>query len=359
MQLTPRQKQKLVITIQISLLGILAGVFFVVLSDGTAEFYPLRNGAIIGFLLGLITAVFELYVFSTRFRKKRFMVILASRSILYFVLVVTVIVVEIGLARMFKDDLTLSQLIENETFLSYLFDGELINSAFYAFALILIVNFTRQISRKLGQGVLSSFITGAYYKPVQCEKIFMFLNIPASAELIERMGRLQFHHFINELVYDITTPILLNHGEIHQYVEDEIVLCWDLSTNEKNVDSVRCFYDIKDRIQDLKEKYIKKYGFIPVFNAGLHCGEAIKGEIGYIKSEIVYHGDVLNSTSRILGVCKTIKKEILISSIMMEHLDLPMIYTTQQCGSIHLKGKKEPMELFTVREALVQSMPAA
>lgn len=347
------------ITARLSVLGLLAGLFYTVLADGTSEMYPLRNGAIIGFLIGLITAFFELNVFATGFRKNKFIAILLVRSAFYFALVISVIVLEIGLARMMKEKLTFSELLENEAFNAYLFEGELMMSSIYALTLILIVNFTLQVSRKLGQGVLLSFITGIYFRPVKRNKVFMFLNIPDSNALIDKMGRLNFHLFMNDLIYDITTPIISNDGIIVEYIEDEIVINWTEQLGIKNARAVRCFYDIKDRIQQLREKYIRKYGFVPAFNAALHCGEVIKGEIGYIKTEIVYHGDVLNSTSRILGACEMLKEELLISEKLLNQIELPHLYAFEECGDINLKGKKDPMALYALKEVQLQTQPAA
>lgn len=359
MTLSTRQRMKLKVTLHLLGLGVLAGIFYTILADGVKELYPIRNGAIIGFVIALITAYFELNIFTTGFRKSRFITILLVRSAFYFVLVVSVIVVEIGLARMIKEQLTFSELLQNEAFNTYLFEGQLVMSSIYALALILIVNFTRQVSRKLGQGVLLSFITGTYHRPVQENKVFMFLNMPTSTGIIEKMGRLNFHLFINDLIFDITTPILTNEGIIVEYIEDEIVIAWSESTGLKNARAIRCFYDIKDRILDLKEKYIKKYGFIPEFNAAIHCGEVIKGEIGYIKTEIAYHGDVLNATSRILDICRKLNIELLISGKLLKKIVLPAIYTSEKCGDIELKGKKAPMALYTIKEINLKTQSAA
>ena len=311
---------------------------------------------LLAFLIAVMTAIFELYIYEKKIRKQRFMIVLGTRSLFYLILILTVIVSEIGLARMIKDDLTFSQLMQNKDFNFYIFGGEFVTSVFYTFALVVVINFSRQISRKLGQGVLISFITGRYYHPVERDKIFMFLNIPSSNLIIEKIGRLKFHFFINEIVYDITTPILSNYGIIYQYVEDEIVITWKMKEGLKNAHVIRCFFDIKDRIHELKEKYILKYGVTPTFNAGLHCGKVIKGEIGYIKSEIVYHGDVLNTASRILGICHTMSREILASAQLLKYLKIPDIYKPEKCGDIKLKGKKDPMELFSIDEINIKSM---
>ena len=356
MALTAPQKRKLRISLRLIAFGICAGIFFVIFSDGTDELYPILNGAIIGLLIAVVASIFELFVYEKSIRHHRFIVVLAIRSLFYLFLILIIIVAEIGIARMIKEKINVSELLENEAFNSYLFGGEFITSLFYTFALVIIINFSRQISRKLGHGVITSLVTGRYFHPREQEKVFMFLNIPTSQAIIDQITRMNFHRFINEIVYDITLPIISNRGIIYQYVEDEIVIVWKYNSGTSNATSIRCFFDIKDKIHEHREKYLRKYGVYPAFNAAIHCGKVVKGEIGYIKTEIVYHGDVMNTTSRILGACHKLDKKLLVSHNFFKAINLPAIYESNKCGDIPLKGKKDPIELYTIEEIDIKSM---
>jgi adenylate cyclase len=50
---------------------------------------------------------------------------------------------------------------------------------------------------------------------------------------------------------------------------------------------------MKLNIQRNKGKYLQRYGLVPSFKAGIHCGNVIGGEVGIMKREITYSGDVL------------------------------------------------------------------
>lgn len=356
MNFNARRKRNLRITFSLIAFGISAGVLFAGLSNGLGRLYPLMNGAIIGFLIAVIASIFELNIYKNEIRRQRFIVVLATRTLFYFITIICIILLEIGTARMINDGLNFSELLKNEQFNHYIFGGEFRNSVFYTFALSLFINFNLQMSRKLDSKLLNSLIFGKYYHPVEHNIIFMFINIPSSNLIIEKIGRLNFHYFINDIAYDITSPILSNHGIIYQYVEDEIVITWNMKRGLKNARVIRCFFDIKDKIEAASEKYIQKYGIVPDFNAAIHCGKVIKGEIGYIKSEIVYHGDVLNTTSRILGTCQSIKREVLVSAKLLKLLNLPILFKPNKCGDISLKGKKKPLELFSITEDDTKSM---
>ena len=350
MNLTPNLKRKLRVSFKLITFGITAGLFFVMFADGFSSWYPFLNGAVIGFLIAVIASIFELFIYENSVRKKPFISVLIIRSLFYMFFITIIFVGEIGIARMIKENLDVASLIQNEAFNEFLFGGRFTTSFFYTFTIVIIINFTRQISRKLGDNVFFSLITGSYYQPKELNKIFMFINIPNSNKIIDKIGRLEFHQIINEIVYDITLPILSNYGIIYQYVEGEMVITWEMKDGLNNSNAIRCFFDIKDTIQEKKENYFNKYRVTPDFKAALHCGKVVKGEIGFFKSEIVYHGDVLNTTSRILGACNKMNNELLISEQLFKLIKIPIIYTSSKCGSTKLKGKKEQLELISIKE---------
>ena len=91
MSFTEPQRRKLGVSLRFIAFGICAGLFFVLLSDGFSDWYPIRNGIIIGFLIAAFAAIFELNFYEKRIRKHRFIVIFLIRSIFYLIIIVAVI----------------------------------------------------------------------------------------------------------------------------------------------------------------------------------------------------------------------------------------------------------------------------
>ena len=91
------------------------------------------------------------------------------------------------------------------------------------------------------------------------------------------------------------------------------------------------------------------FNVYPSFKAAYHCGPIVTGEIGDIKSEIVFHGDVVNTTSRIERLCSRLNEKVLISKDLMEKVPL---YRDrfQLVGSFELRGKKSSTEVFGLRK---------
>lgn len=105
---------------------------------------------------------------------------------------------------------------------------------------------------------------------------------------------------------------------------------------------------MKKEIQKLSNKYLKEYGLVPGFKAGIHCGNVVAGEVGIIKRDITFSGDVMNTTSRIQGMCKEFNAEIIASEDLLKILSLTEKYTTQFLGSIKLRGKEKDVNLCTL-----------
>jgi adenylate cyclase len=105
---------------------------------------------------------------------------------------------------------------------------------------------------------------------------------------------------------------------------------------------------MKKEIQKHSTKYLAKYQLIPSFKAGIHCGKVVAGEVGIIKRDITFSGDVLNTTSRIQGKCKEFNTEIIASDDLINALQLKGKYTTKFLGSIKLRGKEKDVELSTL-----------
>lgn len=209
--------------------------------------------------------------------------------------------------------------------------------------------FLLQMSDKFGPGMFLKFIAGQYNQPREETRIFMFLDLKSSTAIAEKLGNTKYFHLLQELFTDVTDPILASAGEIYQYVGDEIVISWSLKNGIKNANCFRCFLEIKKRLKEVSAYYESVYGIIPKFKAGLHYGNVTAGEIGTIKKDIVYSGDVLNTTSRIQEQCNAYQVELLVSDQTLNLLDEPLPYKVIELGDIELRGKTEKIDLKTLK----------
>jgi len=80
-------------------------------------------------------------------------------------------------------------------------------------------------------------------------------------------------------------------------------------------------------------------------------GIVIAGLIGDIKRDMVFHGDAVNTASRIRSECTIAGKPMLLSGDLLKHLNISDYLTPESMGKIRLRGKEEEIELYTIKEA--------
>jgi adenylate cyclase len=72
--------------------------------------------------------------------------------------------------------------------------------------------------------------------------------------------------------------------------------------------------------------------------------------VGEIKSEIVFHGDVLNTMARIEGLCNSLGADLLVSEELVRQLPSTGL-ELRDCGEQVLKGKEQRVHVYAVRVA--------
>jgi len=190
---------------------------------------------------------------------------------------------------------------------------------------------------------------GRYFHPRREERIFMFLDLRSSTSIAEKLGEEQYFNFLKEVFEHATPGILNTKGQVYQYVGDEIVISWKTDRGKENANCIQCFFNIQGALMNKADYYKEKYGVVPEFKAGLHYGDVMAGEIGVVKREIAYSGDVLNTTARIQSKCNELGVNILLSKFLVNRLNLlPGSFEPRLIGDIALRGKEQSLELFTV-----------
>ncbi len=214
-----------------------------------------------------------------------------------------------------------------------------------AFVLYLVIIFFRQLDRLLGPGVLVRVLLGRYHRPRREHRVFMFIDLKSSTSIAERLTPERYYAFVNDFFRDLSLPVLNTGGEIYQYVGDEVVLTWKQPSGTRDANCLRVFFAIDAALEGREQYYLDQYGIVPEYKAGAHIGEVITAEIGDLKKEIVYNGDVLNTAARIQSMCNDLGRRFVASKRLIQALVLPEGLSTEELGPVTLRGKAEPLEL--------------
>lgn len=214
--------------------------------------------------------------------------------------------------------------------------------------IVLVTLIVLMVNDKYGPGVFPDYLMGRYFQPKKEERIFMFADIKNATGIAENLGEQHYFNFLKDFFRDIAPAIVQTRGEVYQYVGDEIVVTWKVKPGLKNANALQCFYSMCDIIDAKTPRYLNKYGVVPKFRTAYHFGSVMVGEIGQIKRDIAFSGDVLNTTSRIQGLCGEFGLDILASQDFANAAYLlPKNVSMRPIGKEKLRGKSVEIELVT------------
>lgn len=337
----------------ITLGGGILGLLYPVFADDYDTLLPFFNGFAIGVPGGATLAVFEKYLLKPGQRRFSFPTLVGIRIVLYTLLYSALIIIVKGFNESIYYDQPLLAYIKGEQFTGFLVHGDFRIILVYMLTMSGLIIFTQYMSRKLGQGVLYNFITGRYHTPKEEHRIFMFIDIRSSTTIAEKLGPFRYYQLLNDFFFDITGSIIRGRGMIYRYVGDQVTITWRLRSKSDNTNCIRTYFLIKATFQKLRERYFVSYGLVPEFRASLHCGKVIRGEIGDIKSQIVFHGEPLYETAQMEKICGDLGLPVIISGPLKEQI-LPSSLMNFEKVSPPSSGRTHlAFDLYTVKQKAI------
>jgi adenylate cyclase len=208
----------------------------------------------------------------------------------------------------------------------------------------------KEIDRKFGPGNLRKLVSGTFYHPREIEIIVMFLDLKDSTTYAERLGHLKFGSLIQDCFIDMSVVTNFE-AQFYQYVGDESILLWDVADGIENGNCLQAYFAFSHRLAERRDYYQSRYGLVPEFKAGVNIGLATVLEVGDIKREISYLGDVLNTAARIQDQCNVHGERLLISETLHNRLpSVPAHLDINAIGMTELRGRAKAVRLYRVRE---------
>ncbi|MFH6604206.1 adenylate/guanylate cyclase domain-containing protein [Maribacter algicola] len=358
--LSPKTKRNIARIIPFGIIWLLVGWFVLFIQEAAIENQSVITSGVIAltievfvfasiavFFVGLLVGSIEVLWLESLFGQKSL-----SKKILYktgFYTVFMLIVIGITYPIAAGLEMSVSPFDKSvwQRFSDYLSTLDFLSTlASMCFSLFLCFFFAG-ISDNLGHGVLMNFFTGKYHRPTEEDRIFLFCDMKHSTTIAERLGHVKYFELLRKYYSDFSDSIIRHSGEIYQYIGDEIVISWKSEDGIKNNNCISCFYAMKEDLKKNADRYRSNYGVAPTFKAGLHLGKVTTGEIGALKKEIIFTGDVLNTTARIQGLCNQLNVDILVSEDLVKVLPPTNPFKVVSMGTTELKGKEQKMELFT------------
>lgn len=215
---------------------------------------------------------------------------------------------------------------------------------------LLIANaiFVLEMISLVGERTLREIVFGRYHRARTEERFFLFLDIAGSTPLAERIGPFAVHRFLGEVFRLASDPIDDHHGEVYQYVGDEVVVTWTVQSGRDRARPIACFFAIERALERAAPAFAREFGAVPRLRAALHAGPIISGEVGGSRRAVVYHGDVMNAASRLEQAARDLDRRFLVSNDALRRLDNLRGFALDDLGLQHLRGRAGPIRVYEV-----------
>ena len=314
-------------------------LFSILFFIDTEQFYV--GQLVFGFLFGVLLGILEELTSHRRFVKislpLQFVIKIIGIAFIVNIMITTLVVLHPD--------------IEFEDLHKFVQQKEVTSPMILAFIVATVVSTYFQIERLIGKNMLSNYLRGKYRRPKKEIRVFLFLDLKGSTTISEKLGNDSYYSFLNDAIYEMSESIIENRAEIYQYVGDEIVFSWPLEKGITNNRCLRLYEKIVARLEHQQSYFQKHYGYKPVFKGALHAGLVLAAEIGHIKKNIIYSGDVLNATARMESLCNNFDADLLISKSLFNLLDKKHEILYEDLGAVALRGKDEKIELLKIHVA--------
>jgi adenylate cyclase len=218
-------------------------------------------------------------------------------------------------------------------------------------ATTLVFVVTLQVAGLLGRRTFRNLMLGRYRNPRAERRFFLFVDVIGSTAIAERLGALQAHRFLAAVFSATAEPVAACRGEIYQYIGDEIVVTWTEAEGRPDARPLRCFFLMEAALHEARETFRAQFGAEPGLRAALHLGEVIAGEVGEVRRAIVYHGDVMNTASRLEQATRDLGCRFIASADAVAALDSAADFQLKDLGALQLRGRKEPIRAWAVEQA--------
>lgn len=212
-----------------------------------------------------------------------------------------------------------------------------------------IINLAKVIRLKIGINGFLKIVTGYYRTPREEDRIFIFIDLVSSTQCAELLGHKKYSAFLQKCFEPLGILELKYRAQQYQIIGDEVVLTWSALKTNNFRNAVRFYFEFMYELQLRRGQFEREFGIVPAFSASINSGNIMVSELGSIKNEIAFHGDVLNTAARIQKQCKSYKRRLLVTKHFSE-LFVPVSesFRIEWVGSNQLTGKEKAVEIYSI-----------
>jgi class 3 adenylate cyclase len=214
-----------------------------------------------------------------------------------------------------------------------------------AFIVAMVAVLALRVVGFIGAKTLFHLVIGRYHRPVLERKVFLFLDMKGSTQVVERLGPVKGKALLGKFLFDLSNPITNNLGDIYLYAGDGLIAVWDWDDAIRECNIFRAVDAINAMMKLEKAEYQDQFDCVPEFRIGIHGGNVIVSEQGDAKRSIGVYGETINIAARLEQAAKTLGHDCIVSSEIVEAL----ASVKDRCnflGSETVRGVSKPVDVY-------------
>src|SRR6202021_1082653 len=178
----------------------------------------------------------------------------------------------------------------------------------------------------------------------------LVFDLRGSPGLAERLGGVAIHRLLDRTFRLLTLAVVDYHGEVLNYVGDEVIVTWRERDGAVDCRPLRCFAAMRDELSAASSQLVREFGAVPRIRGSLHFGPVIVGEIGDVKRAIVFNGDVMNTAARLEELSREGGGGFLAAPRGMERFSSVLPFAIRDLGRLPIRGRADGIDVVGIDE---------
>ena len=175
-----------------------------------------------------------------------------------------------------------------------------------------------------------------------------FSDVRSFTSLSEKLTPTQVTDLLHDYLTPMTRIITEHEGTLDKFIGDAVMAFWNAPLDIENHEekALQTALVQQDKLEELNEEFLKKFGFTIAVGIGIHSGPVRVGNMGSADLfDYTLIGDNVNLASRLEGLTKFYGQKLVVSQVIADACKDK--YYFRILDSVRVKGKVEPVTIYT------------
>ena len=183
--------------------------------------------------------------------------------------------------------------------------------------------------------------------PVGLQRGFLFIDMNGSTTVAEQLKHERYSALLCDCYRLLQRVLATQTGyHIYQFVGDEAIVYWDYHCEACTPKALLIIEAYNALLREQSHYFRSRYGLQPSFKYAIHGGGVTRVTLNAPGGQMAFHGDVLNTCSRLLSLCHQHDTDLIVSEAYHNKLGLPARAQLSRIDNALLHGKSSSLTVY-------------